>query len=112
MRMRTSDTGLRLEVSDNHHSLVRLGEPIKLTPLKDAPKLTPQDDSHTWKAGEYIRVTDSELPDYTGAYEADARFTAQTFPTSQKVMRDDFTVKAINYTEAPNGSGITVTIGG
>ena len=51
-------------------------------------------------------------PEYEGAYEADARFSEQVFPTSQKVMRDDFTVHAINYTEAPNESGVTVTIGG
>lgn len=51
-------------------------------------------------------------PEYEGAYEADARFSEQTFATAQKVMRDDFTVHAINYTEAPNESGITVTIGG
>ena len=49
---------------------------------------------------------------YEGSYEADARFTEQVFPTKQKSMRDDFTVHAINYTEARNDSGITVTIGG
>ena len=49
---------------------------------------------------------------YTGAYEAQARFAEQVFPTAMKTMRDDFAVHAINYTEAPNESGITVTIGG
>lgn len=49
---------------------------------------------------------------YGGPYEADARFSEQTFDTSQKLMRADFTVHAINYTEAPNDTGITVTIGG
>ena len=49
---------------------------------------------------------------YEGAYVADALFTAQVFPTNGKNMRDDFTVNAINYTEALNDSGITVTIGG
>lgn len=51
-------------------------------------------------------------PPYEGPYEADARFTEQVFPTKQKSMLDDFTVHAINYTEARNDSGITVTIGG
>lgn len=49
---------------------------------------------------------------YEGAYEADALFSEQVFSTASKVMRNDFTVHAINYTEAPNESGITVTIGG
>lgn len=49
---------------------------------------------------------------YTGSYVADALFSTQVFPTAQKTMRSDFTVNAINYTEAPNDSGITLTIGG
>lgn len=49
---------------------------------------------------------------YTGEYEARALFEQQVFPTRSKTMADDFTVHAINYTEAPNGSGITLTIGG
>ena len=49
---------------------------------------------------------------YTGEYEAKALFTEQVFPTATKTMRDDFTVKAINYTEAPNEYGTTLTIGG
>lgn len=65
-----------------------------------------------WGADEYILVRSSELPDYEGPYEADALFTEQVFGTEDKVMTDDFTVRAINYTEAPNGTGVTVTIGG
>lgn len=53
-----------------------------------------------------------EIPPYEGAYEANALFREQTFPTKQKRMLDDFTVHAINYTEAPNDFGTTVTIGG
>lgn len=49
---------------------------------------------------------------YAGSYEADALFSEQVFPTALKTMADDFTVHAINYTEAPNDSGITLTIGG
>lgn len=49
---------------------------------------------------------------YTGAYEADALFREQVFDTKYKKMTDDFTVHAINYTEAPNAYGTTVTIGG
>ena len=51
-------------------------------------------------------------PDYGGPYEADALFSDQVFATSERVMRSDFTVHAINYTEAPNQYGTTVTIGG
>ena len=49
---------------------------------------------------------------YTSAYEADAHFYDQAFPTAQKIMRRNFEVHAINYTEAPNDFGTTVTIGG
>ena len=57
-------------------------------------------------------VNISSIAPYTGAYEADALFTEQVFPTRNKRMTDDFTVHAINYTEAPNDWGTTVTIGG
>ena len=49
---------------------------------------------------------------YGGPYAADALFRNQVFATNEKLMRDDFTVRAINYTEAQNATGITVTIGG
>ena len=49
---------------------------------------------------------------YSGSYAADALFHEQTFPTASKIMSQDFKVHAINYTEAPNNSGVTVTIGG
>lgn len=49
---------------------------------------------------------------YRGPYAADALFREQEFPTASKVMSADFLVHAINYTEAPNDSGVTVTIGG
>ena len=49
---------------------------------------------------------------YMGDYEARALFSEQTFPTAMKTMSRDFSVRAINYTEAPNESGITLTIGG
>lgn len=53
-----------------------------------------------------------ETPPYEGAYEADALFREQLFPTANKRMLQDFAVHAINYTEAPNEYGTTVTIGG
>lgn len=53
-----------------------------------------------------------ETPPYEGAYVADALFSQQVFLTRNKRMVDDFTVNAINYTEAPNEYGTTVTIGG
>lgn len=75
-------------------------------------ELDVSDDSAEWSVEEYVRTRETDYPEYDGLYSADARFTNQVFDTSEKVMRDDFTVHAINYTEAPNGSGITVTIGG
>ena len=78
---------------------------------QDSPGLSIEG-SGGWEVGEYIRARDSEYPDYAGPYTADARFSDQTFATNAKVMRDDFTVRAINYTEAPNDCGVTVTIGG
>lgn len=65
-----------------------------------------------WAEDEYIPMHSSEYPDYEGAYEADALFSEQVFATRRRVMTDDFTVHAINYTEAPNDYGTTVTIGG
>ena len=54
----------------------------------------------------------SDVADYPGPYEASALFAAQSFGTAGKLMRKDFAVRAINYTEAPNEYGTTVTIGG
>ena len=68
--------------------------------------------SVTWGGDEYIAVHSTDYPDYEGPYEAFPRFPEQGFETSERVMHDDFTVHAIKYTEAPNDSGITVTIGG
>ena len=65
-----------------------------------------------WGAAEYVKVVTSDADEYQGSYVADARFSAQTFATAAKYMTRDFNVRAINYTEAPNDSGVTVTIGG
>lgn len=63
--------------------------------------------------GEVVSGGDAVMPQtYSGPYEADARFDNQIFATGMRYMEKDFTVNAINYTEAPNDSGITVTIGG
>ena len=64
-----------------------------------------------WAVEAVSGILDGGIP-YTGAYEADALFREQVFPTALKTMRQDFLVHAINYTEAPNDSGVTVTIGG
>ena len=65
-----------------------------------------------WGADEYVSVVTSDAEEYQGPYVADALFSVQTFATAARYMTDDFIVHAINYTEAPNNSGITVTIGG
>lgn len=61
---------------------------------------------------QYIPMIGTDAPEYEGAYEVDARFYEQVIPTANKLLRDDMTFHAINYTEAPNDTGITVTIGG
>lgn len=70
------------------------------------------EDSVEWGANEYVEIHTSDYPEYSGSYEADALFSEQVFPTAQTVMLNDFKVNAINYTEAPNDYGTTVTIGG
>ena len=49
---------------------------------------------------------------YKGPYQAPALFQEQSYETKGLLMKDDFKVAAINYTEAQNEDGITVTIGG
>ena len=39
-------------------------------------------------------------------------FQSQTFETENKMMTSDLTVREIPYLEAPNTSGLTITIGG
>ncbi len=69
-------------------------------------------EGRTWGTDEYVEVRASILDEYGGPYEADALFSEQVFGTADKYMTDDFTVHAINYTEAPNEWGKTLTIGG
>ena len=66
----------------------------------------------TWGSTEYIEMRAVPVDDYEGPYSAVPSYSSQTFDTANRYMTDDFTVNAINYTEAPNDSGITVTIGG
>lgn len=66
----------------------------------------------SYDQSEYVPMQTAQYPEYEGDYEADALFSEQTFATARKSMRQDFTVHAINYTEAPNDYGTTVTIGG
>lgn len=69
------------------------------------------DHGRTWGTDEYLS-TRAGGEEYGGPYEASALFSEQVFPTEEKHMLHDFTVHAINYTEAPNEYGTTVTIGG
>lgn len=68
------------------------------------------DDDINLSIGSVIYSTETQP--YEGAYEADALFSQQVFLTKNKRMVENFTVNAINYTEAPNEYGTTVTIGG
>ena len=68
--------------------------------------------SVVWESTEYIRMRAGSAEDYGGPYEVNPMFVRQTFPTAKKLMNEDFEIRAINYTEAPNQYGTTVTIGG
>lgn len=76
------------------------------------PYDAPSQLSVDWGSGEYIPMSVTDAEEYDGPYDASALFSAQTFTTARKLMRSDFLVRAINYTEAPNEYGTTVTIGG
>lgn len=65
-----------------------------------------------WGSGEYVPMSATDAEEYGGPYVASALFSEQRFDTARKLMRSDFAVRAINYTEAPNQYGTTVTIGG
>jgi hypothetical protein len=85
---------------------------LDLELAENALALDVGDTSLEWGSDEYVRVVTSDADTYAGPYEADALFSEQVFSTQAKLMAHDFSVHAINYTEAPNDSGVTVTIGG
>ena len=85
----------------------RVGETVEVNPGEWLVEAMPL----SYSVGVDTGVLIGGIP-YTGAYEAQARFTEQVFPTAMKTMQDDFSVHAINYTEAPNEYGTTLTIGG
>lgn len=85
---------------------------IELELAEDALALEVADSALEWGTDEFVRVVTSDAEEYEGPYEAGASFSAQTFPTRARLMTKDFDVRAINYTKAPNDSGVTVTIGG
>jgi hypothetical protein len=92
----TSMRAIRLRV-DGSESRIRLKAPC---------------DAQIAVMSSYVHGGGAVYPVYAGDYEADARFSPQTFPTAMRTMVHDFEVHAINYTEAPNEYGVTVTIGG
>lgn len=85
---------------------------LDLELAEDALALEVAEAALEWGEDEYVRVVTSDADTYAGPYEADAIFSEQVFATQAKLMTRDFNVHAINYTEAPNDSGVTVTIGG
>lgn len=83
----------------NPHMDLQIAEPISMTLRVEKQPV--------------LELSTGRVGDYHGEYVADALFESQVFPTANKRMLNDFTVKAINYTEAPNASGgKTLTIGG
>ena len=54
-----------------------------------------------------------DLEYYDGPYISIPNKFAQTYPTSNKVMREDFVVDEIQYAQVTNlAGGLTTTIGG
>lgn len=70
------------------------------------------DDALVWGTDEYVRVVTSDADEYDGPYEATPAATAQTFPTTGKLMVREFTVNPIpsNWGLITwNGSTLTVS---
>ena len=90
---------------------VETPKPIRLRVVDERPigLHVADEEPLSLSVGEFF---DLEAPPYDGEYEAQSMFVEQAFPTEDKMMLHDFTVHAINYTEAPNEYGTTVTIGG
>lgn len=65
-----------------------------------------------WGEDEYVRVVNATADEYAGPYEATPTASAQTFPTTGKLMTADFVVNPIpsNWGLITwNGSTITVS---
>jgi len=70
------------------------------------------DASLEWGEDEYVRVVNANAEEYAGPYEATPTASAQTFPTTGKLMTADFVVNPIpsNWGLITwNGSTITVS---
>lgn len=64
-----------------------------------------------WGSGEYVEIIEGGAEEYAGAYESTPTWEAQTYGTSGKLMRDDFTVNGIIELEVDNDAGgLTLTI--
>lgn len=62
--------------------------------------------------GEITEVISSDIEHYKGDYVVTPKVSEQSFPTANKLMDGDVTVKAIPYYEVTNTSnGQTVIIG-
>lgn len=82
-----------------------VGEPthVELGALARAPV--------EWGQTEYVRVIESEAPEYDGTYEVTPTDAAQTLQTAHRLLRQDVTVNGVPYFETGNESGgVTVSI--
>lgn len=76
-------------------------------------KITAEIRSPTMNAEAYrATLNESVYDEYTGDYIVTPQTTEQMLETSDKLMTDDVTVKAIPYYEVTNENGTTVIIGG
>ena len=85
---------------------------LELELAEDALTLDVGDASLEWGEDEYVRVVNANAEEYAGPYEATPTASAQTFPTTGKLMTADFVVNPIpsNWGLITwNGSTITVS---
>ena len=85
---------------------------LDLELAEDALTLDVADVALEWGSDEYVRVVNATADEYDGPYEATPTASAQTFPTTGKLMTADFVVNSIpsNWGLITwNGSTITVS---
>ena len=85
---------------------------LELELAEDALTLDVADVALEWGSDEYVRVVNATAEEYDGPYEATPTASAQTFPTTGKLMTADFVVNPIpsNWGLITwNGSTITVS---
>lgn len=78
---------------------------------KFSPIFTTNEESFKCEFGEFLIIHTADW--YGGDYEITPTIEGKTYPTKDKTMREDLTMKAIPFAEVSNPQGgYTVNIGG